>query len=748
MPNHGLTNLYFDVDHDGGTAPQTDDFLLHSSAALYEKYGTGSGWPAGQTAADGWTATIGFNDVAEFSISYTKLDITVDHAKTLGYGVYLMSTPSALWPSGLDDEIPDTWANMTSTDHWGQGVPNQAPELLSGTALPLEATEDEEITFRVMYRDLDGDGPDSIGVELQNGTEAPFGMDLTQEAGSEPWNVGRFFSVRTKLAPGSYKFRFNASDGMDWAIGEVDWNPNVVLVNPRNKLPELSQAAFTPPEGDTNTEFRFEVYYRDADGEPATTAQIFIDDAPFDMLSDSTGPWVDWTLFYYDTTLAVGDDHKFYFVFSDGVDDVRLPLVGDSPNWFTGPVVVPPNTPPVLASEVVAPAQGDRGSMFKFSCVYMDVEGDHPVESMVYIDGEGFAMAPETTDYVAGARFSYSTNLSLGYHAFYFVFNDSKAQVRHPMVGSFTGPEVLNLGPLAAIASPADGTRYSPDEMIPLSAVGTADPDGDAVTFQWSSDRDGDLGTDEAFEVQLSEGWHVITLTVTDPFGAKDTANVDVEVRPYLPHLFIESLTYDVAPMIEGDELHFTSWVGNDGEADSPGTVVVILVDGVEVYNDTASIDVDANASVEYTWTAVVGSHTIRIEAGEASKELSISIAANTPPSADPLVSDDQNLTEFKVDETLSFLAQASDADGDALTFEWDFGDGTARVTTRDPTHAFAEAGTYTVTLNVTDARGTTTTKYLEVVVKKPKTEESPGLGAAMAACALVVALVAISRRR
>jgi PKD repeat protein len=55
---------------------------------------------------------------------------------------------------------------------------------------------------------------------------------------------------------------------------------------------------------------------------------------------------------------------------------------------------------------------------------------------------------------------------------------------------------------------------------------------------------------------------------------------------------------------------------------------------------------------------------------------------------------------------TVSFgSAGSSDPDGDALTYDWDFGDGAAHVTTPTATHQYAQ-GTYTATLRVSDGKG------------------------------------------
>jgi hypothetical protein len=55
--------------------------------------------------------------------------------------------------------------------------------------------------------------------------------------------------------------------------------------------------------------------------------------------------------------------------------------------------------------------------------------------------------------------------------------------------------------------------------------------------YEWSSDRDGDLGTGTGNLVILSPGPHVITLMVTDSDGntAVDTMQVSAGYRQFLP---------------------------------------------------------------------------------------------------------------------------------------------------------------------------------------------------------------------
>ncbi|MGX1273374.1 glucose/arabinose dehydrogenase/PKD repeat protein [Streptomyces phaeoluteigriseus] len=60
--------------------------------------------------------------------------------------------------------------------------------------------------------------------------------------------------------------------------------------------------------------------------------------------------------------------------------------------------------------------------------------------------------------------------------------------------------------------------------------------------------------------------------------------------------------------------------------------------------------------------------------------------------------------------------AGSTDQDGDALTYQWDFGDGSTS-TAADPTHRYRKNGTYTATLTAKDPSGRTGSASVQVVV-------------------------------
>jgi hypothetical protein len=79
-------------------------------------------------------------------------------------------------------------------------------------------------------------------------------------------------------------------------------------------------------------------------------------------------------------------------------------------------------------------------------------------------------------------------------------------------------------------------------------------------------------------------------------------------------------------------------------------------------------------------------------------------IADNTAPNGSitsPV--GDRTITEG---ESVQFSGQASDPDGDDVTVLWDFGDGITSTQLVPGSHTYTDAGTFTVTLTVTDEHG------------------------------------------
>ena len=292
---------------------------------------------------------------------------------------------------------------------------------------------------------------------------------------------------------------------------------------------------------------------------------------------------------------------------------------------------------------------------------------------------------------------SVSCPCSLDGRAKWFVLVDSET-------GAFEGPSAVNREPSAVISAPADGSRFTPDEMIRFQSTGSDDPDGDGLEFTWTSSIDQFLGDTATIDTYLSEGDHVITLTVDDGYGGVIQVSIDVEVRPRVPVPIVDTIGVDVDRPVEGDLVRVTVTVGNAGEARVEGEDVVLAVGEVELGRETVSVDAGGTRTVTFTWRAEPGDLTLAVTFGDSTGDIRLQVLANNPPVVDPgLVNEGDS---FSPGDELYFRADVEDAEGDALTYIWDFGDGTPTSGQEAPSHMYAEPGVYNVTLTVIDERG------------------------------------------
>jgi chitodextrinase len=627
-------------------------------------------------------------------------------------------------------------------------IANVAPYLASGhVETGGRVTEDDPVTFKTFYTDPDDmpdRGPSEVMVHFKNESGQVLQNALSPVPAAAFWKDGRWLSWTTTLDPGVYSYRFTGTDGFDDAYGDTGWNATTFQVFERNKVPHLMDQGYSPVRGDTSTVFRFDVMYRDDDNQEAVSAMIYINAVPYPMETDSTGPWTDWQVYYYETTLSVGYNHKFYFVFNDGYDDRRFPPAMDSPNWFSGPEVEPPNNEPSLTTALFDPNDGTRQDEFTFTIIYTDGEDDRPTLTYIYIDDTPYIMDGSGEDYSAGVTYRYRTTLGLGPHNVHYVFSDGKTEVRYPPVGEIEGPVISNLAPLAVISTPASGTRYTPDDYISFSAIDSEDPEGDDLTYAWTSDIDGPLSPLMLTDKRLSEGEHIITLTVTDEHGDANITTIALTVKPYIPEPYLVDYIKSPEDPTEKDLVRYTVYVGNRGERSATGLLVSFLVDNTYISSQTVTVPQDKTVEVKFTWQSVAGEHDIAFEIPGDTLGFKEYINANTDPRAQPEilnVPDDKG--RYPLGEEIYFSAAATDSDGDDMTYLWDFGDGYTSNQER-PSHVFEKADTYLVTLTVTDARGGVEEQTFDVVIKKEADPSNGGLGMGLIAGIAIAVLVVI----
>jgi len=256
-----------------------------------------------------------------------------------------------------------------------------------------------------------------------------------------------------------------------------------------------------------------------------------------------------------------------------------------------------------------------------------------------------------------------------------------KLEVNTPPVPNFVFPESVCIG-----------------QAVTFDASSTIDNTPKSLSYAWDF-GDGTKGTGPVVtKTYTKSGAHKVTLLVNDNTNTLcNTAAIEKTIRVNSPPS--ANAGKDIHMCIKPDqELRVTLDAGSSGDPD--GDVLTYTWDfGDGTTGTEKSVNHLYKKSGEYK---VV----LKVDDGKgaacSSATDSVLVNLNRQPVADA----GKNMVCCFGTESVFDGSDSKDPDGDALTYTWDFGDG-SRADGAKVTHIYAKRGTYTVKLVVNDNTGT-----------------------------------------
>jgi PKD repeat protein len=266
----------------------------------------------------------------------------------------------------------------------------------------------------------------------------------------------------------------------------------------------------------------------------------------------------------------------------------------------------------------------------------------------------------------------------------------------NPATAQFgAGAPTTNTPPNAAFTPgcTADGCRFSD---------GSNDSDGTVTAWRWDF-GDGNSSTQRnPSHTFASSGTYQVRLTVTDDRGGQGstTRQVTVGQPANAPP------TADLGWSCTALDCAFT-----DASADGDGGITAWLWSFGD--GETASVQHPSHSyGAASTYTVSLTVTDDDDAQSSVSKQVTVSLpGSNASPVAD--------FTSACTNLTCAFTDRSTDPDGSVASWSWTFGDG-ATSTAQNPSRTYAAAGSYTVSLTVTDDDGATQQHSATVSVTAP----------------------------
>lgn len=230
---------------------------------------------------------------------------------------------------------------------------------------------------------------------------------------------------------------------------------------------------------------------------------------------------------------------------------------------------------------------------------------------------------------------------------------------------------------------------------VNFSSAGSTDPDGTVIAYFWEFGDGYSSTAPNPAHTFTAAGNHVVKLTVTDNLGT--TATQTVLVKAMLPNQIPVAIARAV-PQSGPAPLNVALYADGSYDPDGPvGNIEWISDEGGTYWGSTAY----------YTFTAN-GTHTVTLRlydnrGGIGTTNILINVGG---PNLKPIAVASASPTNGPAPLWVYFSADGSrDTDGNIVSYAWTFGDG-GTADYANPTWYYANSGTYTAKLIVTDNAG------------------------------------------
>jgi PKD repeat protein len=245
----------------------------------------------------------------------------------------------------------------------------------------------------------------------------------------------------------------------------------------------------------------------------------------------------------------------------------------------------------------------------------------------------------------------------------------------------------------APVANAGPAAHGDEGSAVSFNGSASSDADGDPLTLTWDfGDGSPPVGGVTPSHVYVDNGSYVVTLNVFD--GALiATATTTAEIANVAPV---------VSDLGSGAIFKNEAFVRGGSFVDPGADVWTATVD----YGDGSGVQSLALSGKSFNLShaySAAGTFTVAVavrddDGGIGTAEAQVTVTNRAPvANAGPVARGSEG-------GSVGFDGRASsDPDGDALTLTWDFGDGSAPVVGPAPSHVYADNGTYTVTLSVSD---------------------------------------------